>query len=92
MKRQDWLCLVAVHSDSWLMAIAFYNGARLDAEGRWVPACAGRALGGGTAAAAGGAVGLVWGCAGTPAPLLGAPLEHKLWSSPSGWQAALLEL
>jgi hypothetical protein len=34
MRRQDWLSLVAVHSDSWLMAVAFFNGARLDAEGR----------------------------------------------------------
>lgn len=34
MKRSDWLSLVAVHSDSWLMAVAFYNGARLDQEGR----------------------------------------------------------
>ncbi len=37
MKRNEWLCLVAVHSDSWLMSVAFYNAARLDAEGR----CAG---------------------------------------------------
>jgi hypothetical protein len=34
MKRQDWLSLVSVHSDSWLLAVAFFNGARLDAEGR----------------------------------------------------------
>ena len=34
MRRQDWLSLVAVHSDSWLMAVAFFNGARLDAAGR----------------------------------------------------------
>lgn len=34
MKRSDWLSLVAVHSDSWLMAIAFFNGARLDQAGR----------------------------------------------------------
>lgn len=34
MKREDWLSLVAVHSDSWLMAIAFYNAARLNAQGR----------------------------------------------------------
>ena len=34
MRRSDWLALVAVHSDSWLMAVAFYNGARLDQEGR----------------------------------------------------------
>lgn len=34
MKRSDWLSLVAVHSDSWLMAIACFNGARLDRDGR----------------------------------------------------------
>ncbi len=34
MKRQDWLSLVAVHSDTWLISVAFYNGARLDKEGR----------------------------------------------------------
>ena len=34
MKRNDWISLVSVHSDSWLMAVAFYNGARLDQEGR----------------------------------------------------------
>ncbi|KAI8026950.1 PHD finger protein ALFIN-LIKE 6 [Camellia lanceoleosa] len=26
--RKDWLSLVAVHSDSWLLAVAFYFGAR----------------------------------------------------------------
>jgi hypothetical protein len=36
MQRKDWLGLVAVHSDAWLMALAFYKGARLDAEERWV--------------------------------------------------------
>ena len=35
MQRKDWLGLVAVHSDAWLMALAFYKGARLDAEERW---------------------------------------------------------
>ena len=25
MKRGDWLALVAVHSDAWLMAVAFYT-------------------------------------------------------------------
>jgi len=34
MERNDWITLVAVHSDSWLISVAFYNGARLDAEGR----------------------------------------------------------
>ena len=35
MQRKDWLNLVAVHSDAWLMALAFYKAARLDAEERW---------------------------------------------------------
>ncbi|KAG1679684.1 hypothetical protein FOA52_006203 [Chlamydomonas sp. UWO 241] len=34
MQRKDWLGLVAVHSDSWLISLAFYKGARLDAEER----------------------------------------------------------
>lgn len=34
MKRPDWLCLVAVHADCWLMATTFYNGAKLDQKGR----------------------------------------------------------
>lgn len=29
MKRQDWLCLVAVHADCWLMAMTFYNAAKV---------------------------------------------------------------
>ncbi len=37
MRRADWLSLVAVHSDSYLMAHAFFNGARLNREGRCVP-------------------------------------------------------
>ncbi|PIA43048.1 hypothetical protein AQUCO_02000476v1 [Aquilegia coerulea] len=28
MKKKDWLALVAVHSDAWLLAVAFYFGAR----------------------------------------------------------------
>ncbi|GMH24446.1 hypothetical protein Nepgr_026289 [Nepenthes gracilis] len=28
MEEKDWLSLVAVHSDSWLLAVAFYFGAR----------------------------------------------------------------
>jgi hypothetical protein len=28
MRRSDWLALVAVHSDAWLMAVAFYYGAK----------------------------------------------------------------
>lgn len=34
MARRDWLALVAVHSDAWLLSVAFYYGARLDSEGR----------------------------------------------------------
>jgi hypothetical protein len=30
MQRKDWLSLVAVHSDAWLLAVAFYYGARFD--------------------------------------------------------------
>ena len=33
-QRKDWLSLVSVHSDTWLLAVAFYNGARLNREGR----------------------------------------------------------
>ncbi|KAF5458782.1 hypothetical protein F2P56_022788 [Juglans regia] len=28
MQEKDWLSLVAVHSDAWLLAVAFYFGAR----------------------------------------------------------------
>ena len=35
VQRRDWLMLVAVHSDTWLYAVAFYNGARLDKNGRY---------------------------------------------------------
>lgn len=34
MVMRDWLALVAVHSDAWLLSVAFYHGARLDSEGR----------------------------------------------------------
>lgn len=34
MERKDWLALIAVHSDAWLMSMAYFNAARLDAEGR----------------------------------------------------------
>eukprot|EP00798_Chlamydomonas_sp_ICE-L_P015184 gene15184-21258_t len=34
MQKQDWIGLVAVHSDAWLLALAFYKGARLHKEGR----------------------------------------------------------
>jgi hypothetical protein len=34
MQRKDWLSLVAVHSDAWLLAVAFYYGARFDRNER----------------------------------------------------------
>nr|XP_011469921.1 PREDICTED: PHD finger protein ALFIN-LIKE 1-like [Fragaria vesca subsp. vesca] len=34
MKRQDWLSLIAVHSDSWLLSVSFYFGARLNRNER----------------------------------------------------------
>ncbi|PKA49587.1 PHD finger protein ALFIN-LIKE 5 [Apostasia shenzhenica] len=36
MQEKDWLALVAVHSDAWLLAVAFYFGARFgfDKAGR----------------------------------------------------------
>ena len=37
MEEKDWLSLVAVHSDAWLLAVAFYFGARFgfDKESRY---------------------------------------------------------
>lgn len=32
MQERDWLALVAVHSDSWLLSVAFYFGARFGFE------------------------------------------------------------
>ncbi|KXZ47064.1 hypothetical protein GPECTOR_38g301 [Gonium pectorale] len=34
MERSAWISLVAVHSDSWLLGLAFYKGARLNREER----------------------------------------------------------
>ncbi|XP_072975323.1 PHD finger protein ALFIN-LIKE 2-like [Typha angustifolia] len=34
MNRKDWLSLVAVHSDSWLLSVAFYLGAPLNRNER----------------------------------------------------------
>ena len=34
MAKKDWLSLVAVHSDAWLLSVAFYYGAKLDSTGR----------------------------------------------------------
>lgn len=36
MNRRDWLSLVAVHSDCWLLSVAFYFGARLSSNDRYV--------------------------------------------------------
>lgn len=36
MQKKDWLALVAVHSDAWLLAVAFYYGARFDKNERLV--------------------------------------------------------
>jgi hypothetical protein len=69
MQRADWLALVAVHADTWLIAVAFYNGARLNQAGRErlfhfineLPTCyevvSGRAADCGDGAAVGGADG-----------------------------------
>ncbi|PPS18475.1 hypothetical protein GOBAR_AA02109 [Gossypium barbadense] len=35
MNRKDWLSLVAVHSDSWLISLAFYLAARLNRNERY---------------------------------------------------------
>ncbi|CAF2036688.1 hypothetical protein YC2023_105435 [Brassica napus] len=34
MQRKDWLSLVAVHSDRWLLSVSFYFGARLNRNER----------------------------------------------------------
>eukprot|EP00884_Botryococcus_braunii_P019827 jgi/Botrbrau1/6528/Bobra.40_2s0001.1 len=34
MQKEHWLALVAVHSDTWLISVAFYYGAELNKEGR----------------------------------------------------------
>eukprot|EP00798_Chlamydomonas_sp_ICE-L_P007896 gene7896-1107_t len=34
MSKTDWISLVAVHSDSWLMSVAFFYAVRLEANGR----------------------------------------------------------
>lgn len=34
MERRDWLALCAVHSDAWLMGLAFFYAARFDVDGR----------------------------------------------------------
>lgn len=39
MNRRDWLSLVAVHSDCWLLSVAFYFGARLNRNERYAFCC-----------------------------------------------------
>ena len=41
MDEKDWLSLVAVHSDAWLLAVAFYFGARFgfDKDARYILSC-----------------------------------------------------
>eukprot|EP01025_Chloroclados_australasicus_P019978 TRINITY_DN2098_c0_g1_i1.p2 TRINITY_DN2098_c0_g1~~TRINITY_DN2098_c0_g1_i1.p2 ORF type:complete len:274 (+),score=21.31 TRINITY_DN2098_c0_g1_i1:118-822(+) len=34
MPKADWLALVAIHSDSWLLSVAYFYGAKLGREGR----------------------------------------------------------
>uniref|UniRef100_A0A0E0BXF4 PHD finger protein ALFIN-LIKE n=1 Tax=Oryza meridionalis TaxID=40149 RepID=A0A0E0BXF4_9ORYZ len=34
MYRSDWVALLSVFSDSWLLAVAFFHGARLDRDDR----------------------------------------------------------
>ena len=35
VSRRDWISLVAVHSDSWLLSLAFYLGIRLNHNERY---------------------------------------------------------
>lgn len=35
MNRRDWLSLVAVHSDCWLLSVAFFFGTRLNQHERY---------------------------------------------------------
>lgn len=46
MAEKDWLSLVAVHSDAWLLAVAFFFGARFgfDKADRYVCSCPFRVL------------------------------------------------
>lgn len=38
MQEKDWLSMVAVHSDAWLLSVAFYFGSRFgfDKNDRWI--------------------------------------------------------
>jgi hypothetical protein len=35
MQRKDWLSMVAVHSDAWLIAVAFFYGALFNRNERY---------------------------------------------------------
>lgn len=39
MNRRDWLSLVAVHSDCWLLSVAYFFGARLKRNERYSFIC-----------------------------------------------------
>ena len=39
VQKSDWLQLVAMHSDTWLISVAFFNGSRLDAQQRCGACC-----------------------------------------------------
>uniref|UniRef100_A0A0D9UX07 PHD finger protein ALFIN-LIKE n=1 Tax=Leersia perrieri TaxID=77586 RepID=A0A0D9UX07_9ORYZ len=34
LQVNDWIAILACHCDSWLLAVAFFHGARLDCDGR----------------------------------------------------------
>lgn len=36
MDKKHWMSLVAAHTDSWLLYVAFYYGARVDSNGRYL--------------------------------------------------------
>lgn len=36
MRRRDWLSLVAVHSDAWLVSVAFFFAAKLNGNDRYL--------------------------------------------------------
>jgi len=35
MKRRDWLSLIAVYSDAWVISVAFFFAAKLNANNRY---------------------------------------------------------
>ena len=36
MKRKDWISTIAVHSDAWLIAVAFFHGAHFNRNERYL--------------------------------------------------------